>query len=310
MSRIRTVKPEWSVNERLNRCGDAARVLSIVLITLADDHGNGRASVGYLTGQAWCTELEDDAAGAIAKCKEALSKLAAVGFVRLYDADGQRYFHINGWSEHQKIAKVGKERVPLPPVEETPTIPGVSEPQKIPEKNNISSGEIPLDQDHYQDQDHDRDPRERNKKSSVTTFEIVETAYSDFRRRRVPKSGQWRAGRRAYDQCANLAEWVDERARAEKASRESVIEELLAVFARDSFAVEKGFPFGRLANDPGLLLSQAAATAAPKPGEGPIRAIPDARETERRLRAQEERIRREGVAPIGDEVAKILEAMR
>lgn len=160
MSRIRTIKPEWAVNERLNRCGDAARVLSVVLITLADDHGNGRASIGYLTGQAWSIELEEDAAAAIAKCQEALTQLERAGFVRVYDVDRQRYFHLHGWREHQKISKMGKERVPGPDKADSPDIPCSSESQEIPEKKSESPEKKPLDRDldHDQDRDRERDP--------------------------------------------------------------------------------------------------------------------------------------------------------
>ena len=40
--RIRSIKPEWLEDERMVMASSDARVLSIALILMADDYGNGR----------------------------------------------------------------------------------------------------------------------------------------------------------------------------------------------------------------------------------------------------------------------------
>jgi uncharacterized phage protein (TIGR02220 family) len=111
--RIRTIKPEWLENQRLGSCSDAARLLSIALILLADDHGRGRAATAYLAGQAWTYSLAK-VPETLARVSAALSELVATGYVRLYEVEGQDYFEILGWLRHQKVDKPGKPRVPDP----------------------------------------------------------------------------------------------------------------------------------------------------------------------------------------------------
>ena len=51
--RIRTVKPEWIEDEKLGLLSDAARVLSVAMLLISDDHGNARANMRWLSGQVW-----------------------------------------------------------------------------------------------------------------------------------------------------------------------------------------------------------------------------------------------------------------
>ena len=71
--RIRSIKPEWLEDELLAQCSDAARVLSIALILLADDYGNGRAGALYLAGRVFAGRPEEVA-------ESALSALASIGY--------------------------------------------------------------------------------------------------------------------------------------------------------------------------------------------------------------------------------------
>ncbi len=106
--RIRTVKPEWLEDELLALASDAARVLSIGLVLLADDYGNGRANPLQLAGKVFPGKVLEHTANA-------LEELRAMNFVTLYEVDGQRYFHIRNWSKHQRVDKPGAPRVPGPP---------------------------------------------------------------------------------------------------------------------------------------------------------------------------------------------------
>ncbi len=115
--RIRTVKPEWLDDEKLGGASDAARILSIGLVLLADDYGRGRAHPMFLASHVWSY---GDPHETLTKVSGALSELSEMGFVRVYEASGQRYFEIRNWSKHQKVQHAGKPRVPEPPEEEKP----------------------------------------------------------------------------------------------------------------------------------------------------------------------------------------------
>lgn len=107
--RIRTIKPEWLEDELLALASSDARTLSIALMLLADDFGNGRANPLQLAGQVFPGKVPETAANA-------LEELRAIRFAILYEVDGQRYFAIRNWSKHQRVDKIGKPRVPGPKV--------------------------------------------------------------------------------------------------------------------------------------------------------------------------------------------------
>ncbi len=164
--RIRSVKPEWLEDERLAFSSPNARVLSIGLLLLADDYGNGRANPAWLRGQVFPGhELVDDT-------RAALSELEKLRFVLLYESDGQSYFAIRNWDKHQKVDKPGKPRVPSPPTEPQPKtartqrkksreVPGDSPETlaKVPEGlAKGSEGPVNPPESLATDLDHDHDP--------------------------------------------------------------------------------------------------------------------------------------------------------
>lgn len=110
MSRIRSIKPEWLDDEFLALASSDARVLSIALVLLADDYGNGRANKVLLAGRAFPGKNIETLA-------KALEELAKIRFVVLYESDGQQYFSIRNWAKHQRVDKPGKPQVPGPPPE-------------------------------------------------------------------------------------------------------------------------------------------------------------------------------------------------
>jgi hypothetical protein len=123
--RIRTVKPEWLEDEFLAAASDEARVLSIALILMADDHGRGRASIATIAAGAWRYQMEHDggahAPEILARASRALRELVEMGFVTLYEVARQRYFEIRNWAKHQKVDRPSKPRVP-PPDESSPRV--------------------------------------------------------------------------------------------------------------------------------------------------------------------------------------------
>lgn len=122
--RIRTIKPEWLDDEKLAAASDEARVLSVALILMSDDHGRGRASIATIAAETWRYAIERndgrDAPEVLAKASRALRELVEVGFVSLYEVKGQRYFEVVNWKKHQKVDKPSAPRVPAPEQQETP----------------------------------------------------------------------------------------------------------------------------------------------------------------------------------------------
>ena len=115
--RIRTVKPEWLEDEVMASASSDARVLSIALILMADDYGNGRCHHVTMASRVFpvsgnsLESLQNSSARFLA----ALSELEAMRFVGLYGDDRQHYFAIRNWAKHQKVNHPGKPLVPSPP---------------------------------------------------------------------------------------------------------------------------------------------------------------------------------------------------
>lgn len=105
--RIRTIKPEWLDDQKLSTCTPMARVLSVALILLADDYGNGRADPSYLRGLVFRNSRGKSVIGAI-------RELVECGYIVIYAANGDDYYHISNWSRHQLVKNPSKPRVPKP----------------------------------------------------------------------------------------------------------------------------------------------------------------------------------------------------
>lgn len=151
--RIRTIKPEWLEDELLAAASDEARVLSVALILMADDHGRGRASTAAIATGAWRYQLEqDDGAHApevLARASRALRELHAMRFVTLYEVDRQRYFEIRNWSKHQRVDRPSKPRVPAPPqaenAQESRTHEVATEPSRGPRETLATDSRLTSD---------------------------------------------------------------------------------------------------------------------------------------------------------------------
>lgn len=112
MGRIRTIKPEFFQSRSLAQCPIEARLTFAGLWTQADDHGRGRADPRLLKGQLW--PLDDDCT--FLHLSAHLDVLAETGHIRLYEVDGEPYYEILHWSEHQAPAyRRGAARYPSPP---------------------------------------------------------------------------------------------------------------------------------------------------------------------------------------------------
>lgn len=111
MSRIRTIKPEFPEDEILGRCSRDARLLFLLLFTLADDHGRFRASGAYLKGRLYPYD-EDLPAATVGAW---LDELKENDRVATWEIGSQLYGALSNWSRHQRVDNAGHTRIPDPP---------------------------------------------------------------------------------------------------------------------------------------------------------------------------------------------------
>lgn len=125
--RIRSIKPEWLEDERMVAASSDARVLSIALILMADDYGNGRCHSASIASRVFPPSGESlesllSASGesleslsqSYSRFAGALLELVQIRFCGVYSANGQHYFSIRNWKRHQKVNHPGKPMVPGP----------------------------------------------------------------------------------------------------------------------------------------------------------------------------------------------------
>ena len=110
MGRIRTIKPEFPQSESMGRVSREARLLFVLLWTVADDAGRLRAAPRLLAGLLY--PFDDDAPGLVSGW---LDELEREGCVYRYEHGGTHYLEIVKWLDHQKIDKATPSRFPDPP---------------------------------------------------------------------------------------------------------------------------------------------------------------------------------------------------
>lgn len=116
MGRIRTLKPEFFRSRSLARISIPARMTFQGLWCEADDFGRGVADPRIVKGAVW--PLDDEITHY--DVDEHLDALAGSGHIRLYDVDGERFYVILSWEEHQSAAyRRGKAQFPEPPEQES-----------------------------------------------------------------------------------------------------------------------------------------------------------------------------------------------
>jgi len=110
MARIRTIKPEFPQSESMGRVSRDARLLFIMLWTLADDAGRLRGNSRMLASLLF--PYDELSAETI---DEWMNTLESEGCALRYSVDGTHYVQICNWLDHQKIDKPSKSKIPLPP---------------------------------------------------------------------------------------------------------------------------------------------------------------------------------------------------
>jgi len=126
MARMRTLKPEFFRSKALARCSLGARLTFMGLWGEADDFGRGEAEPRVLAGAIW--PLDDDMGWE--QVEVHLLELANEKKIVVYEVDGDRYYEIPSWEEHQAAAyRRGKAIHPAPlEVQPAPTLVAAKQP--------------------------------------------------------------------------------------------------------------------------------------------------------------------------------------
>jgi hypothetical protein len=255
--RIRTLKPEWLEDEKLGACSPESRLLSVSLILLADDYGNGRAAPLYLAGRVFC--YSGDAESGLRAIREGLAELAGIGFVRLYEVAGQHYYNIANWDRHQRVDKPGKPRVPGT---ENAVVPRASADSRTV-RESVANQSRPVPAPFAPDPDPDPDQDLRPRPSHAHTREgpgpepnrtdpdsldgpQVHRAYLDgwpLRTRPSARQGAW------DPVWEHLAAWCDSQAVSEGVGPPEVLARLLGAFWADDWCREGGYKPGALRSE-------------------------------------------------------------
>lgn len=112
--RIRSIKPESWQDEKIGALSHHARLLRVVLMTMADDDGRLRALPTLIIGHGY--PYDDDVTPA--KVRKWLAEIERVGLIRLYVVDGVPYGELPNWRKHQVINKATPSELPPPPLRE------------------------------------------------------------------------------------------------------------------------------------------------------------------------------------------------
>ncbi len=106
MARIRTIKPEFWMDEDLAEVSETARLMAIALLNMADDEGWFRAHPALV--QSSCFPFHTNST----TVPECLSELAEIGYISIHTgSDGKEYGVITNFTAHQRISKPQKSKI-------------------------------------------------------------------------------------------------------------------------------------------------------------------------------------------------------
>lgn len=109
MARIRSIKPEFWVSEQIAECSTNARLTFVGLWNFSDDNGVHPAKPRTLKAELY--PMDDFTAEQVGAW---VDELIGAGLVALFTAEGQEYWVVTGWAQHQKIDRPSYKH-PAPP---------------------------------------------------------------------------------------------------------------------------------------------------------------------------------------------------
>ena len=110
MARIRTIKPEFWIDEKIGELSFGARLLFIATWNLADDEGILRWNAAYLRGHVFTYDVHVP----ITKIKDLMQELIDKNLIEKYDVGVDAYAFVVHFSKHQVISKPMPSKQPLP----------------------------------------------------------------------------------------------------------------------------------------------------------------------------------------------------
>ena len=118
MARIRTLKPSFWSDQKVCSLDRDARLLTVGLISFADDQGRFLASPGAIIGYVY--PHDNVTHKQVTAWRNAISQ---VGLIELYTVNGFEYGHFPRWADHQKISHPAPSTFPEPPQRSSGSIP-------------------------------------------------------------------------------------------------------------------------------------------------------------------------------------------
>jgi len=104
--KIRSVHPEFFSDPKVAELSHDARLLYVGLWCYADDYGRGRMLPKSIEGQVFPHDVVD--------IQRLLWELEKRRFIRLYEAEGERFFEIPKWDDWQAPRYKSKTSTPAP----------------------------------------------------------------------------------------------------------------------------------------------------------------------------------------------------
>lgn len=110
MARIRTIKPSFWSDPAVAGLRRDARLMTVGLISMADDEGRFLASPSAIAGFVFPHDKLP--ATTIKRWRDEIAK---AGVIELYSADQLEFGHFPKWKKHQKVYKPYPSQIPSPP---------------------------------------------------------------------------------------------------------------------------------------------------------------------------------------------------
>lgn len=108
MARSRILKPEFWSDEKLALVPREARLTFAGLWTCSDDYGVTKGHPAWLKAQLFPYDVELP----LTEFQEWLADLERIGVIDPFTADGESFFYIRNFSDHQKVDRPSKMRNP------------------------------------------------------------------------------------------------------------------------------------------------------------------------------------------------------
>ena len=110
MARIRSIKPEIRISEKVNSWPVELRYFWIMLWGYVDDYGRGRDNPKLIVADTY--PLDDSVSDK--DVERWLKILARDEVIRRYVVDGKRYLLVQNWNEHQRPSHPARTVIPVP----------------------------------------------------------------------------------------------------------------------------------------------------------------------------------------------------